>query len=753
MKFNLYPEISTLALDDVFLVYQDSSGAVKTISTANIATAIAVITQNVAALQAIPVASVATGFTANTLGYNTRGDGGGADFYYDSGSVLTADGGSVIAPNAGSGRWIRIPTTEIDLRSFGADSTGLLDCRNQLQRALNYCRSIGATLVSSLSEGFRVASTKPIYVGKVSMRNLRIFNSIPDDYSWTVYGVDGLTYSTTGVVDSTGALVSWASDPSLPGGRPWNGKTNMFESVTQATIENCYFDGGWWTTPPSNLPASFPTAKSIRGVKGLTTDESTYYQVFAGTLDSTFIGCKFYNSPGAVIETGERIRVLGCYWTDYGDHCIYLSNADGLSVEGGQIVATRSASGSAGQRDYIYATWRDAFKLRATRNASCDGVIAEFTGGATDRCLFNLETNSATGLGGDSENIQVSNCHVNGGELFLFQSYRSAGGVPYGGDGIGYYHKNILFSDCTVTSAGPYFGNFYQAACDGVTIRGCTFRSSSTGQILTMPSPEYVNAFRDVRFENCDFFVTGGAIFVSAGPFWGAGRLVFTECRYHAPTLNSSNALLVFQDPVFGCTCEFEFVHFLGCGGENLYSLWTIGGDELDWLNTTNYYGFERTYPDATINRGTVVISGGSYYRCRSDITGGAGPGVDNTHWASYTRQTVRELIVNTRSVVESATGLLTYWLRQRLGFLAAPYAADNRIQNIDGTLQQYLLKAGTCLDTVTNLCTEFYMPFVTPASDTDAWPRGKMSHDADYIYVAYAASQIGRVTIDKTPF
>ena len=40
-------------------------------------------------------------------GYHTAGDGGGSTFMYDAASIQADDGGLIIQPNTGSGRWIR----------------------------------------------------------------------------------------------------------------------------------------------------------------------------------------------------------------------------------------------------------------------------------------------------------------------------------------------------------------------------------------------------------------------------------------------------------------------------------------------------------------------------------------------------------------------------------------------------------------------------------------------------------------------
>ncbi len=726
------------------VIFPQTASVIVTTTTAPLAVV------NFAALRVVNVTAIVNGTPIAVGGHTTLSDGGGGVFVYTSASSLVDDDGAVVQPNgvSGAGRWIRQESKFINLVMFGCDPTAAVDCRNQFQRALNWCRRINATLI--VEGDYRVASTLPLYIGKVNIRghNGRIFNSLPDDYNWVTYGTD--TYTANNVVDSTGALVTW--NATVPSGTPWNGKTNMFASATQALIENLYIDAGWWATN-ANAPTDYPSAKSIRGIKG-DGDEMTYYQVFAGSTDTTFLGCRIYNIPGACFETGDRISVTDCYFTDYGDHIFYYSGSAGLTFSGNQGTATRAASGSSGQRDYIYQTVRDTVKLRGSSTCNINDNRWEMASNAC--CFINLETNSAPGLGGDTYNIQVADNIVQGGQLFLLQSYRSTGGVPYGGDGVGYYIRDVKFSNNKVNSAGLYFGNFFQAAVQRVEFIGNTFTSTSTGQILFLPSPEYATPIRGgLLFKENTYSVTSGGIFPCVGNLWGAGTISFEREHYLASTLSSSNSLLNVGD-LLCTTSEQHLVSFIGCSGINLFSFWVIGGAEMDWVATNDYTGFERTYADGAINRGSIALYSGTYYRARTDITGDAGntnPSVDTTRWAVYSRQTTRIMVVDNTQTVTTNTQVLLYFLRQHLGFVATPFAAANRIYNQDGTLAQYLLKANTCLDTITNLSVQEFIPYGTPATSTDPWVRGMMKHDGTYIYIAYADSQIGRVLIDVTPF
>lgn len=90
--------------------------------------------QTVAALKALDINSVADGAQAILAGYNVPGDHGGGSFYYDATADDPDDGGSVVAPSSGDGRWKRgsaasdgaAKPEQFGARGDGADDTEAL---------------------------------------------------------------------------------------------------------------------------------------------------------------------------------------------------------------------------------------------------------------------------------------------------------------------------------------------------------------------------------------------------------------------------------------------------------------------------------------------------------------------------------------------------------------------------------------------------------------------------------------------------
>jgi len=84
---------------------------------------------------------------ATVLGYTTAGDGGGGQFYYDSGSSATVDNGMVFAPDSGGGRWFRKVEGQINIVMFGAVLDDAGDDKTAIQAAVDYVDSVGGGVV------------------------------------------------------------------------------------------------------------------------------------------------------------------------------------------------------------------------------------------------------------------------------------------------------------------------------------------------------------------------------------------------------------------------------------------------------------------------------------------------------------------------------------------------------------------------------------------------------------------------------
>ena len=75
---------------------------------------------NVAALKAIDVTGVADGQVFETRGYYSDGDAGQGQYFYSAASNTPDNGGTVIAPTAGAGRYLLLFNGVLNVRQFGA---------------------------------------------------------------------------------------------------------------------------------------------------------------------------------------------------------------------------------------------------------------------------------------------------------------------------------------------------------------------------------------------------------------------------------------------------------------------------------------------------------------------------------------------------------------------------------------------------------------------------------------------------------
>ncbi|SEW35894.1 hypothetical protein SAMN05428988_4410 [Chitinophaga sp. YR573] len=145
----------------------------------------------------------------NVLGYWTAGDGGGGEFFWDAGSALNDNNGTVIRPDlpqGNNGVWRRLYETEINVKWFGAKGDASMDASAAFTSALNYLPDGGVLFLDGI---FQISN-----VSVPAIKNVTISGGIVRPGSGTGFTrtgstliVNGTTYqgitfecSTTGVV-------------------------------------------------------------------------------------------------------------------------------------------------------------------------------------------------------------------------------------------------------------------------------------------------------------------------------------------------------------------------------------------------------------------------------------------------------------------------------------------------------------------------------------------------------------------------
>lgn len=98
------------------------------------------VVDTIAALRATAAPTAASSTLVLVKHYSTAGDGGGGEFYWDSASTATDNGGTIIKPTAVAvgdpGRWMRVYSGSSDVRWFGARGDGVADDSAAIQAAI-----------------------------------------------------------------------------------------------------------------------------------------------------------------------------------------------------------------------------------------------------------------------------------------------------------------------------------------------------------------------------------------------------------------------------------------------------------------------------------------------------------------------------------------------------------------------------------------------------------------------------------------
>jgi Pectate lyase superfamily protein len=114
-------------------------------------------------------ATPSAGDTALLLGYGAKGDGGGGDFYWDSASTATPNGGTIVQPSGGgTGRWFRVYDGPLDVKWFGATGGGSTDDHTAIQAAANYAGSLatyGSVYLSPPAVAYKITTAIDIPQG------------------------------------------------------------------------------------------------------------------------------------------------------------------------------------------------------------------------------------------------------------------------------------------------------------------------------------------------------------------------------------------------------------------------------------------------------------------------------------------------------------------------------------------------------------------------------------------------------------
>lgn len=283
------------------------------------------------------------------LGYYSAGDGGGGEFYWDSTSTDTDNGGTIIqVTGVTTGRWKRIYESQLYANWFGAKGDGVTDDTTILQ----------GIITNMPTKMILVLNPQSTY--KVSTINVT-------GKQVTIIG-NNATLNASG---SNGAIYKTDHDNKLTiRNIKFTGTTGVYHnSVATETvrdellIDECSFtqNSGYYglkligTREPIILKSYFYNSSSGSGIYFKdTVSPFVNLCVFKGT-GYTGRGI-FYNGNGAGTDAGLVVRdteimgwdkgveVIGCDWLniegstiDYNNYSIKLASQDGANISGNYI--------------------------------------------------------------------------------------------------------------------------------------------------------------------------------------------------------------------------------------------------------------------------------------------------------------------------------------------------------------------------------------------------------------------------------
>jgi len=192
-----YPLVSTINQDDRVLFWQDAEGRNARVKFSNIAAFISSGGDQItiSGLRAKDVSALSTGAASVVGGYYTLGDGGGGLFFYDATATDADNGGTIIEPDSGVGRWFRPATETYNVREFGALGDGSHNDTAAIQAAVDVVSVNNRGSVYIPSGKYKISAT--IELTATPDANIAIFGDGPNVsiINQTQVGSGGLDFS------------------------------------------------------------------------------------------------------------------------------------------------------------------------------------------------------------------------------------------------------------------------------------------------------------------------------------------------------------------------------------------------------------------------------------------------------------------------------------------------------------------------------------------------------------------------------
>lgn len=178
--------------------------------------------------------------SVDVLGFDTKGDGGGGQFYWDATSTEDSNEGTIFqVTGLTAGRWKRFHTGLINVKWFGAKGDDSTDDSIAITKAIQYCKTTNQTLFFpyatylcnlDITQGHSGGSNRFNWLGEKIRTTLKAFDNTKDVIKWNVSNyLVGLSFENLSF-NANGGTSNHA----------WWG-----DKIHYSTFRNCEYFGGW----------------------------------------------------------------------------------------------------------------------------------------------------------------------------------------------------------------------------------------------------------------------------------------------------------------------------------------------------------------------------------------------------------------------------------------------------------------------------------------------------------------------------
>ena len=291
--------------------------------------------QTYAALTAIGASARFDDMRVSVASRSTDGDGGEGEWRFDAASSASANGGTILAPDAGTGRWLRQYSGAVNVRWFGAKGDNSTDdvAAFNAAGALNMVYVPAGTYV--LSAEWLITGKSVFIFGDGRANTVLKFSGtargIYVDNSGVFAAVDiydiGIKTTATSPT-GTAIVIVW---PDTFDGR----------QIHKGVIANCQIEGSTNTTMGWAKGISYTRGNGVTirdcGILGKDTNGSSSTNIQTDKTVSS-IAIEYLGSSGAY---PTEIRVVGCYISCWDTALDSPGSGEGIYVNNSVMINVR----------------------------------------------------------------------------------------------------------------------------------------------------------------------------------------------------------------------------------------------------------------------------------------------------------------------------------------------------------------------------------------------------------------------------